>query len=462
MVNFMNLPEPTNISCWGLTKSVNAYVIKPKNITELQECLDVAKKHNLQIAIKAGGNSYTDVFMNSNHLLIDTSDLKSIKHFDEGKGIITVESGIRIGDLLGKILGKNWNLVGLSGSVNDGIGGMISSNTHGKDSWSQGNFSQNIISLKLLTADGNIIEINHNSEIFNGVVGGLGFLGIIIEVTMKLRRIPSNMLQTSSIKIKTLGEWEEKFYSLDAKETDFSYGVIDPFTKGNSFGRGIMKVSNYLDKSDSSSKSSKLLYQQSRIGFFSPETFWSLVRPVWGNTTCSIVNKFHYHSLKPKKPVMSFPEFQYPHSAKPKINLLYHPNGFLEFHTVFPKKHSIEAFSRLITTSQSHHREPWICGVKRHKKDSSFLSFAEDGLSITINFPLKDFKKSDKEKYSEELLDIILEFDGKVYISKHAYLPKWAFEKMYPEYKKILELKTKYDPEQLFYSDATKRLLMKE
>ena len=215
----MNLPKLTTITCWGLTKSVNAYIMKPKNITELQQCLVIGKNHSLQIAIKAGGNSYADVFMNSNQLLIDISNFKSIKHFDVENGIVIVESGVRVGDLLEKILPKNWCLVGLSGSVNDQIGGMISSNTHGKDSWSQGNFSQNIISLKLLIADGTIIEINHNddSELFNGVVGGLGFLGIIVEATMKLKHIPSYMVQTNSIRIKTIDEWEEKFYSLDEK-----------------------------------------------------------------------------------------------------------------------------------------------------------------------------------------------------------------------------------------------------
>ena len=70
----MNLPKLTAITCWGLTKSVNAYIMKPKNITELQQCLVIGKNHSLQIAIKAGGNSYADVFMNSNQLLIDTSN----------------------------------------------------------------------------------------------------------------------------------------------------------------------------------------------------------------------------------------------------------------------------------------------------------------------------------------------------------------------------------------------------
>ena len=297
----MNLPKLTTITCWGLTKSVNAYIMKPKNITELQQCLVIGKNHSLQIAIKAGGNSYADVFMNSNQLLIDISNFKSIKHFDVENGIVIVESGVRVGDLLEKILPKNWCLVGLSGSINDQVGGMISSNTHGKDSWSQGNFSQNIISLKLLIADGTVIEINRNddSELFNGVVGGLGFLGIIVEATMKLKHIPSYMVQTNSIRIKTIDEWEEKFYSLDEKETDFSYGEIDPFAGGDSIGRGLMRFSKYVDYPvQPTDGAGKFLRNQSKIGSFSPETFWSLFKHIWGNRTCNVLNQYYFYLSK--------------------------------------------------------------------------------------------------------------------------------------------------------------------
>ena len=458
----MNLPKPEIVTCVGLTRSVHAYIMKPRNIIEFQECIILAKKHDLQISSRGGGNSYTDVFMNSNQMLIDTLNLKSIKNFDSEKGIITVESGVRIGDLIEIILPKNWNLVGLSGSMNDRIGGMISGDTHGKDTWSEGNFGQNVLSLKMLIANGTIIEIDHDndSELFNAVIGGLGLFGIIIEVTLKLKQIPSFMIQKKSLRIKTLDDWMEKFYSLDEKEENFVYGIVDPFIRGQSMGRGTMEIGNYIDAPKCSTEElKKFITTRSRIGPFSPEMFWSIFKRIWGYNTSSLFNKFNYYSPK-SKVIIPFTKFQYVFHNKPKFNLLYAPSGFIEFQTLFPKKKSAEAISRLISLSQSHRRQPWICGVKRHKSDSSYLSFSGDGLSITMNFPLNNFKKLDREKYSEELLDTILEFNGKVYLSKHSFLSKWAFQKMYPEYKKILELKTKYDPEQLFYSDATKRLLI--
>ena len=212
-------------TCFNLTKSVNTVSISPQNLTELQECLEIAKKQNLKIAIKAGGNSYSDVFLTSSHLIIDISNIDSILSFDSENGFVVVEPGVRIGNLLRMIMPKTWGLVGLSGSVTDLVGGMLSRNTHGKDTWKNGNFSNNISSFKLLLANGKIEEVSRqkNIELFNGVVGGLGFLGIVIEITLKLNPIKSFMVKSSTKKIHSFDELIDHFYTLEKSESDFSY-----------------------------------------------------------------------------------------------------------------------------------------------------------------------------------------------------------------------------------------------
>jgi len=172
------------------------------------------------------------------------------------------------------------------------------------------------------------------------------------------------------------------------------------------------------------------------------------------------MNKFRYSRAGTKKESTTvYGKFQYPvESSLPKINLLYAPKGFVEFQCLFEKENVIEAFKELLLSSKQINREPWICGVKRHISDSSYLSFSGDGLSITMNFPLKYFTEADAKKYENKLLETILHFEGKVYLSKNAVLPKDAFQKMYPKYRKMLQLKKKYDPENLLLSNATKRL----
>jgi len=282
-------------------------------------------------------------------------------------------------------------------------------------------------------------------------------------VTMKLKQIKSFMVKTKNTKIHNFEELFEEIYSIDKEEINFSYGLVDAFSKGNSMGRGQIESSKYVERKNCSiNEFEKFLTPKSKIGHMSPESFWKLFRTIWGNKTNKILNSVMYHksSIINKKIDIPYPNYQYPLSSKPKLNLLFYPNGFLELQNIFPKNKSIEAFRELISTSQEFNLQPHICGVKRHKKDPSFLAFANDGLSITMNFGLNKIKKKYKEKYCDKLIDIILDFKGKTYISKHAYLPKWAFQKMYPEYTKILQIKNKIDPGNIFTSDATKRLLV--
>ena len=453
-----------NIGCYNLTKSVNTQYALPDSLTQLQETLDNAKNHNYKIAIKAGGNSYSDIFLTSENLLIDISKLNSIKSFDTDLGIVTVESGTRIGTLLKTIMPKNWGLVGLSGSVMDRIGGMISSNTHGKDTWKNGNFSQNIISFRILFADGTIknIEKEKNSELFNGIVSGLGFLGIITEITLKLIKIPSFAVNSATRRILNMDDMFEHFYSLDESKTDFSYALLDPFVSENNFGKGICETSTYVQSHNVSHKKfEENLYPKPSIFGFKPNTFWSLVRPFWGNKSSKLVNNLKYLRSTNKFSnyhTQSFSKIQYAYTEFPKFNLLYAPSGFFEFQSLFPKNKSIDAFIELLSLSKKFDCQPWVCMVKRHKSDSPYLSFSEDGLSIAMNFSLNQLSDYEQEKYSEKLYEIILNYSGKIYLSKHSIIPKKIFEKMYPNHSKLKNLKSKYDPHSLFYSDATKRL----
>ena len=453
-------------TCFNLTKSVNTVSISPQNLTELQECLEIAKKQNLKIAIKAGGNSYSDVFLTSSHLIIDISNIDSILSFDSENGFVVVEPGVRIGNLLRMIMPKNWGLVGLSGSVTDLVVGMLSSNTHGKDTWINGNFSNNISSFKLLLANGKIEEVSRqkNAELFNGVIGGLGFLGIVVEITLKLNPIKSFMVKSSTKRISNFDDLVEHFYTLEKSGSDFSYALLDAFSSDESLGKGICESSMYVDAPKcSDTQFEEFLSPKRKIGFLKPEIFWSTIRPFWGNVTCSLVNKLRFFRSQNdfiKSSIEPFPKIQYGYSALPKFNLLYAPSGFFELQSLFPRENAISAFMELLSVSNQFKSQPWICMIKRHKPDTSYLTFSGDGLSIAMNFSLKHLNSNLREKYCNKLFETIIKFNGKIYISKHAIIPKSIFQKMYPDFKKIINLKNNYDPDFVFSSDATNRLLL--
>ena len=76
-----------------------------------------------------------------------------------------------------------------------------------------------------------------------------------------------------------------------------------------------------------------------------------------------------------------------------------------------------------------------------------------------MNFSLNQLDNNERETYSDKLYEIILNHSGKIYLSKHSIIQKKIFEQMYPNYSKLNNLKLKYDPNNVFFSDATKRLL---
>ena len=102
---------------------------------------------------------------------------------------------------------------------------MLATNVHGKDSWKNGNFSQNVISFKIMLADGTTKEIRKENdlELFNSIVGGLGFLGLITEITLKLKPIPSYMVEQKSQRITNFETLFDFFYSLHNKNSLSEY-----------------------------------------------------------------------------------------------------------------------------------------------------------------------------------------------------------------------------------------------
>ena len=67
------------------------------------------------------------------------------------------------------------------------VGGSIAANIHGK-SIDYGPIISHVLSLRLLKADGEIVTASRtqNPDLFTGVIGGYGLLGIVVDVTFQL------------------------------------------------------------------------------------------------------------------------------------------------------------------------------------------------------------------------------------------------------------------------------------
>jgi len=137
---------------WAETHSVNSLVSYPFSVEECFDSITYAKKNNLTIIPVGSCYTFGDMILNEGNIVLNTSGMNRILSWDKLTGIIVVEPGVKVADILLISLPENWVLSSIPGGLEITIAGAVSNNVHGKDSWKVGNFGDRIISLKLLTS----------------------------------------------------------------------------------------------------------------------------------------------------------------------------------------------------------------------------------------------------------------------------------------------------------------------
>ena len=446
--------------------SAKSFVCTPQNYDEILGCIDYAKNNSLKICVAGSRQSFSNVCLIKENISIDIRKLNNILNFDEENQEVTVQSGILTADLLIFLLSKGFILNGLTGSLQNTIAGEIASDVNGKDSWKNGNFGENVVGLKLITASGNILNIqkNEDPDTLNAVIGGLGLTGVIIEVTLKICCVSSLILRTQSIKVQNINELTEAMFSATKTEIDFAYCWTDPFAPRDFLGRGFCEVAAF-DNADEKLTAREMLKgfkQKTKIGPFKPEIFWALFRKIDFAIAYQIAGYAKFYLSRNKKRKISFPEYQYPMvKIFPKWNLKYHPHGFREWQILFETENFEAAYKEVIRLCRTHKFTPYICAVRKHKKQTPFLSFAGNGFSMTVNYGMNDHPTERRIKFENELTRLVLDYKGKVYLAKYPFLSKQVVEKMYPQFSFFLDVKNKIDSENLFWSDAAESIFAK-
>ena len=229
------------ISGWGNNTRLNTNIFYPTNIIEIKRMMRKG------CIARGMGRSYGDSSIQPNCTL-STQQINRVLKFDKQRGIIEVEAGITVKELLRLIVKKGWFLPVTPGSKYISLGGMIASDVHGKNHHKVGSFKNFLLSLKIIDENKKIIECSKKkkSKLFNYTVGGMGLTGIVYSCKLQLKKINSNKVLKETIKNKNLKE------TLDSikKSNDWEYNVawIDTSANKNEIGRSILTRGKFITK----------------------------------------------------------------------------------------------------------------------------------------------------------------------------------------------------------------------
>ena len=329
---------------------------------------------------------------------------------------------------------------------------------------------QFITHLKLLTASGEIININRDCDknLFEAVVGGIGLLGIIVEATLQLKKIPSPFVEVTSVVTRNL---EESLMHIELfnKEWDFSVAWADAFLKGRDLGRGFVTAARWVEEKIplTTKKLAASLKIPTRIfGVFPAKPTWALSRPFFNPLGIRMANLANYTfaNLKEKYGIFQnsrllFTDYNFMHNKIPDLKHVYRPYGFLEFQPLIPKRCGSEAVREVFEIARRFGCQSLLCGIKAHQEDQGMLSYSGDSYSVGIDIQVRGRDMKQIRKFSDTLFQFTHDCGGKAFLAKDELLSRDLFQKMYPRYTEFLEIKQRIDPNELFSSDMYRRLI---
>ena len=119
----------------------------------------------------------------TNGTLISLDRMPEVFELDKEQGLVRVNAHMRLSDLCSLLAGQGQSLPTLGSIVEQTVGGVISTATHGS-SLAVGSFSSLVRGLEIVLADGRIMDVSLDHPDFDAFSCSVGSLGVITHATL--------------------------------------------------------------------------------------------------------------------------------------------------------------------------------------------------------------------------------------------------------------------------------------
>jgi len=429
------------IKSWGMHPLVDSETFTLENSNKLSKYIS----KNKSFIPFGNGRSYGDSALYKRILLC--KNYNQIIKFDENLGILECQSGVLLSEIIEHCIEKGWFLKITPGTKLITVGGAIASDIHGKNHHKDGCFSECVEEFTLmLPDDGKIIKCSKklNSELFFATCGGMGLTGVILSARIKLKKVNSIFINQRTIKSKNLKDTFQAFEN--QSDQPYSVAWIDCLSKGNKLGRSVLMVGDFANDG--------ILKYKKGFKLNLPFNFPSFFISKW---TVKLFNFFYYNFLNSHDSIkkVNFDSFFYPLDKINNWNRMYGKNGFTQYQFILPKETSYEGLKEILNAISRSGKGSFLAVLKLYgSANKNFLSFPMEGYSLALDFKIEPglFQLLD------QLDELVLKFNGRIYLSKDVRVPKKVFEIGYPLIENFRDIRKSYKMKQKIKSFQSIRL----
>ncbi|MBS1949084.1 MAG: FAD-binding oxidoreductase [Bacteroidetes bacterium] len=388
---------------------------------------------------RGNGRCYGDASLSEN--TISTLKYDKVLSFDIENGVFECQSGLTLDQVLEVIVPKGWFLPVTPGTKFITVGGAIGSDVHGKNHHVDGSFSNHIVDMDVVLANGDMITCSptQHADLFEATCGGMGLTGMVTRARFRLKKIESSYIAQKQIKAKNLEEVIRLFD--EYKHYTYSVAWIDCLKKGKHFGRSILILGEHAKREALNNKQKKEALQlpkKKQITFPFNLPSWVL-----NSVTVKAFNLLYYskNTKKELNNIVSYEPFFYPLDAILHWNRGYGKKGFVQYQFVLPleaKQGLIEILRRISDKGLGS----FLAVLKVFGRQDSIISFPKEGFTLALDFPVR----SGLFEFLDELDKVVLEYGGRLYMSKDARMKPEVMVAGYPELDKFKSIVKKYNP----------------
>jgi decaprenylphospho-beta-D-ribofuranose 2-oxidase len=454
----MNPDDPTEaLSGWGRAVHRQGTVRRPESEDDLIHIVRSASR----LTVRGAGRSYGDAALPESGTVLDMTVRDRLLSFDQGNGVVVVEAGVVLADILQQVLPMGWVLPVVPGTARITVGGAIACDVHGKNHPGSGSFGQHVLWLSLLRSDGTITRLSagEDPDAFWATSGGMGLTGVILVAAIQLRRIETGWAvhrrrRTSSLEetVAVLGEltgWQEADPDLHV------VAWLDPHTAGKGFGRGVVDESRPADAADLPKAVPAFPRRQQRAS--SRRGMRSLPGPgvVCGATIAAAATARWHWATAGVKPLLPLTSALCPLDRIESWPAAFGRRGLIQYQLAVPGEASA-TLRRVLEFLRGRRMLPALATLKNLGFGTAGpLSFPVPGWTLAVDLPARWLGN---RRELVEIDEMVADAGGRVYLAKDSVVDPDLIPVMYPDLPAWRRTQVRLDPDRRLTSALAERL----